>query len=445
MNCAGSANQCSSCKDGYKLDQVTKKCIINVECPYGYYASNIGGCRLICPLGFYFHDSTCYENGCPLGYVPNEESRSCEQQDIPTGCTSPFYLQGSSCVNNCYPGFYANPANRICEACLPNCYTCTTDKVCVACVAGYVIKGNECVATTNCPQGYFKNVDKCVVQCPVGTSAENGFCTRLCRANSYFFNSRCYGTCPTRYRTADACVEQCPANYILNNDLCQPPSVNCANNQYYDSVTSRCYNCRAPCATCSGAANKCLDCVDNYYLANNACFPKSNVACPEKCSVCSEPNKCSSCASGYVNTGDDCVKNLNVLEEIKLQTVSITVRGKTIFIQARPSLIPNGLPSSVASQFFIISPRNQLQGSYITNQWINGNDVYIAITFDSGVPTTTLCLIINAPVLSELYLNMGYKLTNAFLEVDVYPGLPSTPANVVIPITSNSRDDKVVL
>lgn len=114
VTCSGSANECTSCKEGFKLDQVTKKCVTNVDCPKGFYSSLLGGCRLICPVNHYFFDSACYEGGCPLGYVPDEDSRSCIEQDIPTGCTYPYFLQGSGCVKTCQPGFYPNPTNRIC-------------------------------------------------------------------------------------------------------------------------------------------------------------------------------------------------------------------------------------------------------------------------------------------------------------------------------------------
>lgn len=249
-------------------------------------------------------------------------------------------------------------------------------------------------------------------------------------------NFRCYPGCPTSYRTADACVEQCPPNYVLKDNVCTAPSKECALNQYYDSVSNTCYNCRSPCSTCVGAAHKCTSCVTNYYLADNSCFPKTNIACPEKCSTCLEPNVCAACASGYVNTGDDCVKNLNVLQEVKLQEISKTIRGSTVFIQVRPTIIPNGLPSTISSQFFILSPTQGSPAPVSSNQWVSGNDVYVAITYAGSIPNASGYLVPNMPILSDLYLNMGYKLANAFILVNISPSLPAAPSSLTVPLTS---------
>ena len=92
--------------------------------------------------------------------------------------------------------------------------------------------------------------------------------------------------CPTNYRTHEACVNTCPANYLLENKVCYPPKKDCPLSQYYDSNSNTCLNCRLPCSACQGAANRCTDCIQNYYLSNNQCLPNSGLNCPQKCASC---------------------------------------------------------------------------------------------------------------------------------------------------------------
>lgn len=74
----------------------------------------------------------------------------------------------------------------------------------------------------------------------------------------------------------------------------------------------------------------------------------------------------------------------------------------------------------------------------VINQWIVGADVYVALTHSGSIPPYTANLIPNIPILSELYLSMGYKLVNSFLQVEVKENLGAAPATLQIPVTSNS-------
>ena len=98
ITCEGTPTQCTACIAGYQLNPVTKKCTKIVDCPNGYYASQFGGCKHICGEGEYYHDFACYVGKCPIGFVIDDESRSCKQQDTPSGCSFPYFFQDDRCV-----------------------------------------------------------------------------------------------------------------------------------------------------------------------------------------------------------------------------------------------------------------------------------------------------------------------------------------------------------
>ena len=100
-----------------------------------------------------------------------------------------------------------------------------------------------------------------------------------------------------------------------------------------------------------------------------------------------------------MNTGDDCIKNLNVLKTVEFQEVEKTLRGNTVFVRTRPTVTPNGLASSIASNFYIFSPSNP-NVNPIINQWVEGTDIYVAITHSPSVQTYTAYLIPNTLILS---------------------------------------------
>lgn len=62
--------------------------------------------------------------------------------------------------------------------------------------------------------------------------------------------------------------------------------------------------------------------------------------------------------------------------------------------------------------------------SPIINQWISGTEVYVALTHSSTFSSYQAFLIINANILSEMYLSMGYTLANSYLSVDISRNLP---------------------
>lgn len=91
--------------------------------------------------------------------------------------------------------------------------------------------------------------------------------------------------------------------------------------------------------------------------------------CPEKCGTCINGNDCTSCASGYVNTGSDCIKNSNVLQSVQIQVVSVTQRDNVVTIQTLPSALPNDMPTSIQNTFYLVLVEN-VQADPVVTVWV---------------------------------------------------------------------------
>ena len=124
------------------------------------------------------------------------------------------------------------------------------------------------------------------------------------------------------------------------------------------------------------------------------------------------------------------------MKSVRFQEISKSIRNRTIFIKIKPSILPNNLPSSIASNFFIFSPT--IQVSPIINQWISGSEIYVALTHPNNIPSYTAYLIPNSEVLNDFYLNMGYRLLDSYLQVDINGNQPTAPTDMVIPAISSA-------
>lgn len=204
--CTQSITGCTSCMNGYTLDQVNSKCIqIPVSCPLGQYSSNFADCRYICQEGAYYLDSACYVGRCPAGYTIDSSRRICAKKSIvvSTGCSAPLFLQDMACVRACDAGFYPNDVTRICAACSPNCLACSGPNTCMTCAPGTTLSSytntnintytNVCTISADpCPTAWLHYNDICVSTCPTGTIASDGYCTRMCGSSLYYYDSVCY-------------------------------------------------------------------------------------------------------------------------------------------------------------------------------------------------------------------------------------------------------------
>ena len=123
------------------------------------------------------------------------------------------------------------------------------------------------------------------------------------------------------------------------------------------------------------------------------------------------------------------------VQPVALQVVSKSIRGTTVFVKVQPTILPNNLPTNIASLLLLLIPETTAGSPVITN-WVSGNFIYAAITYTGAVPTNSVYLILNSAVVGSIYENMGYSTTNPFLQTSVSPNLPPAEASLVIPATA---------
>lgn len=113
-------------------------------------------------------------------------------------------------------------------------------QTCSLCIQGYTLVNGSCYADTSCP------------------------------ARQYFHFGSCYNvsaTCGDFNKFTGDCLSCAdPANYDLVNGSCVHKTVTCAANQWQKNYV--CYNASATCATFNPSTGACLTCVSNLYQLN---------------------------------------------------------------------------------------------------------------------------------------------------------------------------------
>jgi hypothetical protein len=263
-------------------------------------------------------------------------------------------------VSTCSAGSFPNSQTRVCEACNSNCFSCMSSAFCTSCRSGFDLSNGICITGKLCTNGQYKFNGICLTTCPVGTIASGGYCERRCDPNTYFFDNKCYAQCPASqlYRTSVACVSACPAGYILEGTVCRLSVQTCPSGQFYNAQTGACAECAYPCTQCQFTQSYCTGCTNGLTLSANRCLESNSCGsgsyrstagrctqCPAKCIDCVSATECSTCASGYIFNGFDCVLRLSDLQEVTIAQSGVFRRGNTAFIAVNVNLIPNGLTS----------------------------------------------------------------------------------------------------
>lgn len=422
--CSGTTATCTSCASGFVLNAVTSKCEVNTNCQLGqYFRSETRVCTRICPQGLSYQLTVCVSE-CLDGFRDNGFGACVEQKQV-SGCSFPYFYQ-DQCVSSCIAGSFPNSANRVCEACSSNCFSCMSAAFCTSCRSGYDLKDGICIVGKKCTGTQLKYNGVCLNTCPPGTIlSTNGYCERRCDPNSYFYLNKCYTTCPTvtKYRTDVACVATCPENYILEGAICKLSTQTCPSGEFYNAQTGACAVCTFPCTQCQFTQSYCTACGDGQTLSANRCIASNSCAsgtfrgtngqcqqCPAKCAQCVSATECSTCASGYIFNGFDCVLRLANLKEVAITQSSIFRRNNTVFIGVSVSIIPNGLTADQLNNFFNVIPSAATKVVRV-NQWKDATQtlIWVAIeyeTFPAGASNVFLAL--NAEKLGTALANVGY-------------------------------------
>lgn len=249
----------------------------------------------------------------------------------------------------------------------------------------------------------------------------------------------CYDSCSTNLYTSEACVLVCPVGYTKNGNKCSPATQSCSSNQFFNAYSAKCETCRSPCSSCAGTSTFCTNCVQGFNLKGGSCFSESTCQqgfysssqgcqkCAPKCNTCSDYNRCTSCASDYVNTGADCIPGSNNLQRLVLEVVSTVRSGNVVYIKIRPNILPNDLPKSLESSILLLISNNPVPCQ--VNVWIHDRLIFVAITFYSYIPSSQITLVPNSEALGSLFANIGYTTQNVLVTINISQSLGEVPQN----------------
>ncbi|KAL4482200.1 hypothetical protein ABPG72_017981 [Tetrahymena utriculariae] len=335
---SGALNQCSSCYDGYYLenDPQSKRCLsCNPLCTQCYGASNSNCLR--CRQGVKFDqiNTTCIS--CPTKHFYNSLNGICEQ--CSPLCLECFGPSKNNCLS-CDTSMFLNINTDTCEACFPSCSKCFDGALCIQCQQGFYLIDNQ-YCLQQCPNQMRVLDDKCLcnetcAKCTYDPINNKSICIR-CISDQYLL----YNNQPNCIKTEDcqqfkdfttnSCVQQCPSEalYIdLVNKTCQYSQ--CSSNQYlfnskycikscpdnfYADSQNICQPCDKKCQKCFGPSdNDCIECIQNYYFHQgiNACKDSCIVGYVLQdqnsylCQICQQ--NCKACINSLVLFQGDCLQ-----------------------------------------------------------------------------------------------------------------------------------------
>ena len=157
----------------------------------------------------------------------------------------------------------------------------------------------------------------------------------------------------------------------------------CSTGFYLNTAQNLCYQCRSPCATCTGNTT-CLTCVSGFSLINGQCvaatcsegyFKDANnncQVCQSPCNTCSSVSVCTSCLSGFQLNGNLC-QAINTGNLIELSGVIVDFsfrRGSSVIIRLTLPAIPSGLSQDQRSRFFNVRQSNSINTIVSVTQWV---------------------------------------------------------------------------
>lgn len=197
---------------------------------------------------------------CPLGYFEDNEARRCRRchrgcekcvgrgSNVCRACRRGlyFYLEETSCVENCPTGYFNDEVQRSCLRCHKNCMNCLQDSDrCTACKKDFSLAGMTCVP--ECANGTFFNLEEmkcspCHFSCSTCTGPGMEECLH----------------CSQNFLQEDwRCVRKCSPGYYEGDSIAFTPKI--------------CRKCDENCLSCRGPGTSCTQCRDGYSLVSGTC------------------------------------------------------------------------------------------------------------------------------------------------------------------------------
>ncbi|KAL4438376.1 hypothetical protein ABPG74_009415 [Tetrahymena malaccensis] len=303
-NCFNSATECTTCGQGYEMDKFLGKCVsMNTcdsscvkcsayrdptkctSCRDGQFLNQEGRCQKC--------DESCAtcsqkENKCIKcadGWEYDANNRKCHM-NCHESCDTCTARQDPTACKRC--AFNYVMQNGLCVPCDKSCYGCRENpKKCNMCMRDYKFDTNKETCNPICNPGEFfdrnERCQKCVSPC--ATCQSYGDYCQSCIAG-YTFDPQ-YKSCKLSKNSCHQSCAQCSKYDDINS------CISCNEGMYLQS--GRCYQCSKKCETCDRDANICTSCKNNEFLQNKDC-----IQCHSSCLTCSGiSTNCTSCDIGF--------------------------------------------------------------------------------------------------------------------------------------------------
>lgn len=322
-SCLTGQNICSTCYQGYSLNNATGTCVPNTPAPCNYPCATCNS-NGSCATCFYTFSSQPAANGsCFVCSTPFCQTCLSNSTTTCTACNNRYLLVNGTCqlnfipncqnaLNNsclnCASGFTVQNGNCVsCSAAGPACTSCqiiNATTICTFCTSGNVLVGGQCVL---CPS-------YCGATCtPTGMCI--GYNINSILINNQFYIEDCPNGCSSCAPDNPAYCTQCSSGFYLQGGsclTCTPASnclqctaanpsqcLSCAAYNWLNQVngTFICQTCVFPCLQCyPNSLTTCTSCPANYYLVNGSCIPNN---CGPNCAICASPTSCALCMPSY--------------------------------------------------------------------------------------------------------------------------------------------------
>jgi proprotein convertase subtilisin/kexin type 5 len=283
-------------------------------CPTGCSKCSSGSSCSNCSNNLVKSGSTCVCNSTQNLYY-NAAGKNCTSCSaaIPY-CASCSSSGLSTSCSSCSSGSFKNTTSGLCQLCSPYCSTCTSSS-CTLCVSStFSISGTTCYCdasqqlflTTSTSPNSCASCSSFVSNCQTCTAPSGTVLCQTCQGGYFPSGAACLACVPLCLScTSLLNCASCAATFVSNGTDCV-----CGVGYVLNAAGTKCLLCDLlipNCLTCissGGGSYYCGACQDPFYEA--VANATSCTLCPVECTSCTGPLACSTCVTGYSQSGGVC-------------------------------------------------------------------------------------------------------------------------------------------
>ncbi|CAK55961.1 unnamed protein product (macronuclear) [Paramecium tetraurelia] len=276
--------QCTSIKD-----LKTKKCVESCET---FLFQNI--CYQNCPINTYQFESICAIQ-CPNGYYGSNnficeqcpyQCLSCSNQIVCYSCKMGYYLFQNQCLESCPDQSYSNPIENKCSNECPSTTYTYQNQCLFQCPSDYLHDLDNYTCVLQCDHQQYQDKNGCLpcsIECNGCYTYGNNNCINCAALFNLNENGYCLGECPNGYyknqQKCEKCLHKCLS--CINSTQCvkcrggnrNSIDCSCLKGYYDDELYEDCQKC--PCDECISQDN-CQICRNNLQIPKCNCDRKLN-------------------------------------------------------------------------------------------------------------------------------------------------------------------------